>query len=155
MFLETSFIVFAVGFLALARVIRFSGVSACCPAIARPNAASAVRPVRAGRHVPAGTAARSPGWDAFDGRPGVVPVAEKPLALTLVEDGRIIDGNLERIGRDVAWLLRELRRQGYEGCRNIFYAEWSGGTVKVYSYVESGPTFPRERKRRDRYAKRG
>lgn len=82
----------------------------------------------------AGAGRALPTWNRHDRRPSIASMAERPVVLTLVEDGRVIEGNLERIGRDGDWLECELRKQGHEGCRNIFYAEWRRGTVRVYSY---------------------
>lgn len=96
-----------------------------------------LHPVHAGGRDCAGKAGAGralPTWNRHDRRPSVASMAERPVVLTLVEDGRVIEGNLERIGRDADWLRRELRKQGHEGCRNIFYAEWRRGTVRVYSY---------------------
>ncbi len=51
---------------------------------------------------------------------------EKPvfLPLTLISDGKVLLNNLQGAGFDMAWLENQLRLQGINNVKNVFYAEW-------------------------------
>ena len=44
------------------------------------------------------------------------------IGVELIMDGRIIDKNLHRVGRDINWLNKRLTEQGYKGANEIFLA---------------------------------
>ncbi|WP_235917964.1 DUF421 domain-containing protein [Paenibacillus lutrae] len=46
------------------------------------------------------------------------------LPVPLVEEGEINHKELDRIGRDEAWLSEQLRMSGYDKISEVFYAEW-------------------------------
>ncbi|WP_081755966.1 DUF421 domain-containing protein [Paucisalibacillus sp. EB02] len=46
------------------------------------------------------------------------------LTVTLVNDGEIIYDNLEEKNLTEEWLLQELKEQGYEQVKDVFYAEY-------------------------------
>ncbi|GGA31292.1 DUF421 domain-containing protein [Paenibacillus physcomitrellae] len=56
---------------------------------------------------------------------------DKPgeLSYNLIEDGEIVEENLELIGHGREWLMKKLEEQGYTDLGEIAYAEWqqSGG----------------------------
>lgn len=71
----------------------------------------------------------------FNGRLTILPTAEKrPLtpadmnlkpapehiSTEVIMDGRIIESNLKRIGKDSKWLLQQLKVQGYGGAKEIY-----------------------------------
>lgn len=42
------------------------------------------------------------------------------ICTEVIMDGRILDGNLKKIGLDTIWLNRELEKQGYHSAKDIF-----------------------------------
>ena len=71
----------------------------------------------------------------YNGRLTILPKAEKrpvnpgdmniiPPAESndteVIMDGRILEGNLKRLGLDLVWLDKELKRQGYKNAKEIF-----------------------------------
>lgn len=52
---------------------------------------------------------------------------EAGLSYGLIEDGKINVENLDLIGKDEYWLLKELSRQGFGELENVAYAEWKEG----------------------------
>lgn len=46
------------------------------------------------------------------------------MAVSLINDGEIIFDNLEEIGKSEQWLQNELRKQGYDKFKEVFYAEF-------------------------------
>lgn len=44
------------------------------------------------------------------------------LPTTLIIDGRVIDENLTRIGRDINWLQKELKSLKVTSTRDVFFA---------------------------------
>ena len=35
-------------------------------------------------------------------------------------DGRVLEGNLKRMGLDVSWLQKQLKEQGYHSAKEVF-----------------------------------
>lgn len=46
------------------------------------------------------------------------------MAMTIITDGELIKDNLAEADLTEKWVLSELKNQGYENIRDIFYAEW-------------------------------
>lgn len=51
---------------------------------------------------------------------GMEPGDETTMPVILIDDGRVLKGNLSACGRDEAWLVRELRRQGLASPKDAF-----------------------------------
>ncbi len=49
----------------------------------------------------------------------LVPPSEK-ICTEVIMDGRVLDGNLKRMGLDIKWLQKELEVQGYKTPKQIF-----------------------------------
>ncbi|RFU67710.1 DUF421 domain-containing protein [Peribacillus saganii] len=49
---------------------------------------------------------------------------EEPSIL-LVDEGRILEHNLEIAGKDTDWLMNGLSKEGISDIKDIYYAEWS------------------------------
>lgn len=71
----------------------------------------------------------------YNGRLTILPKAEKrpvnpgdmniippveSIDTEVIMDGRILEGNLKRLGLDLVWLDKELKRQGYKNAKEIF-----------------------------------
>lgn len=71
----------------------------------------------------------------FNGKLSILPVSTKrPLnpedmslapeqeyiSTEVIMDGKILDGNLKRMGLDVTWLSRQLKEQGYKNAKEVF-----------------------------------
>ena len=71
----------------------------------------------------------------FNGKLSILPVSTKrPLnpedmslapgqeyiSTEVIMDGRILNGNLKRMGLDVTWLSRQLKEQGYKNAKEVF-----------------------------------
>lgn len=54
-----------------------------------------------------------------------LPVKEVDLLTTLIIDGIVLYDNLDGIGLNINWLLKEIKKEGYQKIEDIFYAEWS------------------------------
>lgn len=52
---------------------------------------------------------------------------EPQIAMTLINDGEIIEDNLAEIDLDEAWLMEELKKQNYSSIKEVFYAEYLEG----------------------------
>ena len=58
---------------------------------------------------------------------------QEQIFTELIMDGRVLEGNLKRMGLDRTWLDKQLRQQGYHSPREIFLAlRDPGGTVLLY-----------------------
>ena len=49
-----------------------------------------------------------------------VPAKEKHIGVEVIMDGRVMDGNLSRMGRNINWLEKQLKNQGYKDAKDIF-----------------------------------
>lgn len=58
------------------------------------------------------------------------------LQTPVILDGEVLPGNLQRVGKDVTWLMRQLEKQGYQEPEAIFLALADGNLLTVYP-VES------------------
>lgn len=56
------------------------------------------------------------------------------IGVELIMDGRIIDENLHRVGRDKNWLDKRLTEQGYKGANEIFLAIFRPNEDKLSIY---------------------
>ena len=72
-----------------------------------------------------------------NGQLTVVQYGEQNIRFPLVLDGQLNEDVLELIGRDSAWLLDEIARQGYV-LRDIYMAEYVEGEVAVCPYAAHG-----------------
>jgi len=53
-----------------------------------------------------------------------LPETPVSLAAVFISDGRVLEGNLREYGYDLPWLEDQLKMQGVERARDVFYAEW-------------------------------
>lgn len=53
-----------------------------------------------------------------------LPQEEPQLSYCLVEEGKLNEGTLSRIGKDKKWLFTKLREQNVEELSELAYAEW-------------------------------
>lgn len=49
-----------------------------------------------------------------------LPVRDSGYPVVVISDGRILEENLQRSGRDLPWLEKELRERGAESAREVF-----------------------------------
>lgn len=71
----------------------------------------------------------------FNGKLSILPVStkrplnpedmnlspeEEYINTEVIMDGRILDGNLKRMGLDITWLERQLKEQGYKNAKEVF-----------------------------------
>lgn len=54
------------------------------------------------------------------------------LQTSVIQDGVILRGNLQRIGKDESWLERQLEQQGYREAGEVFLAMADGNQVTVF-----------------------
>lgn len=74
-----------------------------------------------------------------DGASGEAEEA-RSLSMPLIVDGHASHGALMRLGKDMAWLERQLRDRGFERVRDVFYAECrKEGPL----HIQSQPDIPR------------
>ncbi len=53
----------------------------------------------------------------------------------IIMDGRILDGNLRRMGLDTTWLKKQLEEQGYKSAKEVFLGVCDNNNVlTLYSY---------------------
>lgn len=53
-----------------------------------------------------------------------LPQPEVDLPVSFISDGEILLENLKARGFDRSWLINELKKNGYESEKDIFYADW-------------------------------
>ena len=58
------------------------------------------------------------------------------LQTPVILDGEVLPGNLQRVGKDVTWLMQQLEKQGYQEPEAVFLALADGNLLTVYP-VES------------------
>ena len=56
------------------------------------------------------------------------------IGVEVIMDGRIMDENLRRMGRDAKWLLRSLKNQGYKDAKEIFLGVYHSEEDKLDLY---------------------
>lgn len=54
------------------------------------------------------------------------------LQTSVIQDGVILRGNLQRIGKDESWLEQQLEKQGYKEAGEVFGAMADGNQVTVF-----------------------
>lgn len=54
------------------------------------------------------------------------------LQISVIQDGVILRGNLQRIGKDESWLEQQLEKQGYKEAGEVFGAMADGNQVTVF-----------------------
>lgn len=54
------------------------------------------------------------------------------LQTSVIQDGVILRGNLQRIGKDESWLERQLEKQGYKEAGEVFWAMADGNQVTAF-----------------------
>lgn len=62
-----------------------------------------------------------------------IPVVEGGLPIILVNDGKVVEKNLEAIGHDRKWLIGELNKFGAMDIKNVFLATIDGAGKLYYS----------------------
>src|SRR5690625_2262683 len=50
--------------------------------------------------------------------------SEPQIAMTVITDGEMVKDNMAEANITEEWLLEELKRQNYNGLKEVFYAEW-------------------------------
>jgi uncharacterized membrane protein YcaP (DUF421 family) len=64
---------------------------------------------------------------------GIVPT-EARFSTEIIMDGRILDGNLKRLGFDRRWLDKRLAEQGFSSPKRVFLGLWDGaGNCTLYT----------------------
>lgn len=61
--------------------------------------------------------------------------AQELMPTPVVMDGCVMQGNLRKAGKDTAWLLHELKKQGSPAPEEIFLAMSSGNQLTVYPMI--------------------
>ena len=54
------------------------------------------------------------------------------LQTPVILDGEALPGNLQRVGKDMTWLMRQLREQGYKEPGEVFLAMADGNRLTLY-----------------------
>lgn len=65
-----------------------------------------------------------------------IPVTPEHMCTELIMDGRILEGNLKRMGLDRKWLERELALQGYKSAKQIFLGVYNSQEQVTFYAVE-------------------
>jgi len=65
-----------------------------------------------------------------------IPTVEGGLPSILINDGKVIDKNLEKIGHDKEWLAGELKKYGVINMENVYLATIDGTGTIYYSLVK-------------------
>ncbi|SHJ23665.1 Uncharacterized membrane protein YcaP, DUF421 family [Geosporobacter subterraneus DSM 17957] len=65
-----------------------------------------------------------------------IPTVEGGLPSILINDGKVIDKNLEKIGHDRGWLACELKKYGVIDMENVYLATIDGTGTIYYSLVK-------------------
>ncbi|MEA4970304.1 MAG: DUF421 domain-containing protein [Candidatus Pelethousia sp.] len=67
-------------------------------------------------------------------------VGQSAPAINVVLDGEALPGNLRLVGKDEAWLGKELARQGIRDMRDVFLATVDGaGNLRIYMILYDAP----------------
>ena len=61
-------------------------------------------------------------------------VKDENICAELIMDGRIMGENLTRMGRDEAWLQKELRKNGYKSPKDVFLAVYHPDDSRIAFY---------------------
>ncbi|KAA9001032.1 DUF421 domain-containing protein [Paenibacillus spiritus] len=69
-----------------------------------------------------------------------VDAPEAELAYSLVEDGDVNEDNLGKIGKDLTWLLAELRLKGHNRPEDLAFVEWTraDGLFVMEQWIKEG-----------------
>ena len=54
------------------------------------------------------------------------------LQTPVILDGEALPGNLQRVGKDMTWLMRQIRSQGYQTPEEVFLAMADGNQLTVF-----------------------
>ncbi len=63
-----------------------------------------------------------------------IPVKKAHIGIELIMDGEIMGGNLQRLGRDKKWLLKQLKSQGFKESKDVFLAIYHEEDDKMTIY---------------------
>ena len=63
-----------------------------------------------------------------------IPVKKAHIGIELIMDGEIMGGNLQRLGRDKKWLLKQLKSQGFKESKDVFLAIYHEEDDKLTLY---------------------
>ncbi|TMU88045.1 DUF421 domain-containing protein [Bacillus sp. BHET2] len=78
---------------------------------------------------------RKPLYDMVQRQDLQLPFKSATLPLSLIVDGEIVYDNLTLAEREEAWLLDEIKKQGFQSSKDVLYAEWEDGkTILVQGY---------------------
>ena len=55
------------------------------------------------------------------------------LQTPVILDGEALPGNLQRVGKDMTWLMRQIQSQGYQTPEEVFLAMADGNRLTVFS----------------------
>ena len=54
------------------------------------------------------------------------------LQTPVILDGEVLPTNLQRAGKDVTWLMRQIRQQGYKEAEEVFLAMADGNQLTIF-----------------------
>ncbi len=78
---------------------------------------------------------RKPLYDMVQRQDLQLPFKSATLPLSLIVDGEIVYDNLTLAEQEDAWLLDEIKKQGFQSSKDVLYAEWEDGkTLLVQGY---------------------
>lgn len=69
----------------------------------------------------------------------VVRQDDDDMAYTLIEDGQINEIDLTMAGKDEAWVIEALKKQGVDNIANVFCGELVGEKLNLYLYKPGQP----------------
>lgn len=72
-------------------------------------------------------------WLEYNGQLTVVKKGDESTAVVLIENGSVNERNLERVGRNEDWLLKQIEGQRAE-LKDVFCAEWHSGKLWIYPF---------------------
>ena len=61
-----------------------------------------------------------------------IPPNQTMLQTPVILDGEALPGNLQRVGKDMTWLMRQIRSQGYQTPEEVFLAMADGNQLTVF-----------------------
>ena len=61
----------------------------------------------------------------------------KHSLLPLVSDGQLVPSGLALVGRDAAWVKKQLKAQGYSAVKQVFLAELVDGQLEIVPFSKA------------------
>lgn len=71
-------------------------------------------------------------WYELNGSLTIIKKGDKDIAVLLIEESAISQGNLEQLHKNEAWLTAQIKEQGYNDISEIFCAEWFDNKLFIY-----------------------